>query len=107
MSFFKKKNEQKKPHETNAITDTRLKESLANASLRILHQGVDYEDLAHAEVEFGYLFDIESHGIEALFKITTDQTTAYFAVQGTKLMRLDFSEELFKATVDSFLSLHG
>lgn len=107
MFLFKKKSEQEKPYETNAITDTQLKESLANSALRLLHQGVDYEDLAHVKVEFGYLFDIESHGIEALFKITTDQTTAYFAVQGTKLMLLDFSEELFKATVDSFLSLHG
>lgn len=106
MSLFKKKIE-KKPRERNAITDTQLKESLADAACGILHPGLDYEDLAHAKVEFGYLFDIEAHGIEALFKIMTDKTTAYFAVQGTKLMRLEFSEELFKATADGFLSLHG
>lgn len=66
----------------------------------------DYENLAYTKVEFGYLFDIEGYGIEALFKIITDKTTAYFAVQGTKMLRLNFSEELFQTTVDGFLDLH-
>ena len=102
--LFKKKPEKKKPRERNAITDTQLKESLANSAVSILRQGVDYEELAGTKVEFGYLFDIEAHGTEALFKITTDKTTVYFAVQGTKLLRLALSEALYEATVDGFLN---
>ncbi len=107
MSLFKKKNENNKPRETNAITNTQLKEALAASALKLLRQDEDYEALAYTKVEFGYLFDIEFHGIEALFKVITDKTTVYFAVQGTKLMRLDLTEALFQATVDGFLDLHG
>lgn len=76
-------------------------------ALGILQQDIDFEELAYTKVEFGYLFDIEGHGIEALFKIVTDRTIAYFAVQGTKMLKLDFSEELFQSTVDGFLKLHS
>lgn len=107
MSFFKKKNENDPPREKNEITNTQLKESIANSALSILSQGDDYEKLENIKVEFGYLFDIEFHGIEALLKIITDKTTAYFAVQGKNLMRLNFSEELFQTTVEGFMNLHG
>lgn len=107
MSFFKKKEPEKRPREKNEIANKPLKENLANAALGILQQGTDYEELAYTTVEFGYLFDIEGHGLEGLFKVVTDKTTAYFAVQGMRLMRLNFSEGLFQATVDGFLDLHG
>ena len=68
---------------------------------------IDFDDLVYTKVVFGYLFNIEGHGIEALFKIITDKTTAYFAVQGTEIIRLNFSEELFQSTVDGFLDLHS
>ena len=72
-----------------------------------MQQGTDYDNLDYTKVEFGYLFDIDGHGVEALFKIITDRTTEYFAVQGTKLLKLEFSEELFKTTVDGFLQIHN
>jgi len=106
MNFFKKKKQEEKPKERNEIANKELKENIANKALGILQQGVDYENLAYTTVEFGYLFDIEGHGIEALLKIITDKTMAYFAAQGTKMMRLNFSEELFQTTVDGFLELH-
>lgn len=91
----------------NVIENKELKENIANTALGILRQGEDYEDLAYTKVEFGYLFDFEGHGIEALFKVITDKTTAYFAVQVDRIMRLDFSEEMFATTVEGFLKLHG
>ena len=106
MNFFKKKRQAKQPNERNEIANRELKEQIADAALNILQENVDYENLAYTKVEFGYLFDIEGHGIEALFKVITDKTTAYFAVQGEKLMRLNFSEALFCTTVDGFLDLH-
>ncbi len=103
MQFFKKK----KPKEVNENGNRGLKENIADTSLGLLEMGVDYEKLEYTKVEFGYLFRIEGHGIEALFKVITDKTTAYFAVQGENLMRLNFSEELFASTVEGFMSLHG
>lgn len=100
MGLFKKK----QPKEKNEIDNKNLKENIANAALAQLCQGEDYESLAYTKVEFGYLFDIENHGIEALFKVITDKATFYFAVQGTKLLRLTLNEALFQAYVDGFFA---
>ena len=35
-----------------------------------------------------------------------DKDTAYFAVQGTNMMRLDLTEELFNAYVEGFMEIH-
>lgn len=101
MGLFKKKNKEK-----NEINNKILKENLANAALQFLIEGEDYEQLANTICEFGYLFDIEGHGLEALYKIKTDKCTAYFAAQGDSVMRLNFNEELFQGTKETFLSLH-
>jgi len=98
MFFFKK--------EKNKINDIKLKEHLADTALSTMEKGTDYEELSGLKLEFGYLFDIKGHGLEAIFKITTDLTTAYFAVQGEKLMRLNIEEGYYKATVESFLMMH-
>ncbi|MDE6427178.1 MAG: hypothetical protein K2K89_13735 [Ruminococcus sp.] len=95
-----------KMSERNEITNKDLKEMIAETALSIMTEGEDYEELVGTSVTFGYLFDIDNHGIEALFKVITDKTTAYFAVQGEKMMRLNFNEELFQSTTDVFLSLH-
>ena len=58
-------------------------------------------------MEFGYLYDFEGHGIEALLKVITDKDTLYFAVQGQKMMRLDLSEEIFNTYVEGFMKIHG
>ncbi len=104
MGLFGKK--KKQPAERNAIDDRNLKMNLADTALGLLVQGEDYGELANTQCEFGYLFDIDGHGIEALFKLMTDKTTAYFAAQGDKLMRLNFNEELFKSTTEGFLDMH-
>ena len=54
----------KKPKEKNEIENKVLKENIANTALAGLSHGEDYESLAYTKVEFGYLFDIENHGIE-------------------------------------------
>ncbi len=98
---------EKKPKEHNEIANKELKEQIADAALEMLEEQIDYQDLINTKVVFGYLFDIEGHGIEALLKVITDKTTAYFAVQGESLLRLNFSEELFQGTTETFLILHG
>lgn len=101
MGFFSKKKREK-----NEISNKKLKETLANTALSMLKQGEDYEQLAYTECEFGYLFVIDGHGLEALFKITTDQGVFYFAAQKSSLSRLMINESLFQSTTDTFLSLH-
>ena len=93
--------------ESNEINNKELKENIANVAIGLLEEGSDYNQLAYTKVEFGYLFDIDDHGIEALLKVITDKTTAFFAVQGTSMMRLNFSDELFNTTVEGFMNFHG
>lgn len=102
MGLFSKK----KKIEKNEIGNKELKETLANTALGMLKQGEDYEQLAYTECEFGYLFVIEGHGLEALFKIVTDKGIFYFAAQKSSLSRLTLNEELFQSTTDTFLDLH-
>ena len=99
--FFKKKSTEK-----NEINNKVLKENLANAAIRMLKQGKDYIQLAYTQCEFGYLYIMDNHGLESLFKITTDKETFYFAAQGNSLKRLALNEQLFKDTTETFLSLH-
>jgi hypothetical protein len=103
MGLFSKK----KAEERNEINNKELKETLANAALSMLKQDEDYVGLANTKVEFGYLFDIDKHGVEALFKIITDKSTFYFAAQKTSVIQLDFNEALFCDTTNIFLELHS
>ncbi len=98
--------EEKKPREKNEIENRELKENLANLALSLLREGEDYQELAYAQCQFGYLFVIEGHGLEALFKLMTDKGTTYFAAQKQSLLRLHFTEELFQNATETFLSLH-
>ena len=98
--------EEKKPREKNEIENRELKENLANLALSLLREEEDYQELAYAQCQFGYLFVIEGHGLEALFKLMTDKGTTYFAAQKQSLLRLHLTEELFQNATETFLSLH-
>lgn len=105
MGLFSKNKKEKKT-ERNEIENKQLKEVLANTALQLLIEGEDYNQLAYTQCQFGYVFDVDDHGIEALYKIITDKGTIYFAAQKTKVMRLNFNEELYQNTIDTFLSMH-
>jgi deoxyxylulose-5-phosphate synthase len=109
MGIFNRKNANKKdtPKETNEINNKKLKETLANTAISTLVQGEQYQDLAYTTVTFGYLFMIDGHGVEALFKVITDMGTFYFAVQKQSLIILNFNEALFETTTAGFLDLHS
>ena len=79
-----------KPTEHNEIENKALKENLAGTTCR-----------------FGYLFQIDGHGLEALFQLVTDKGTAYFAAQGDQLLRLSINETLFEGLTATFLELHA
>lgn len=95
------------PRERNEISNMELRNRLKNMALGLLVQGDDYSDLAdRTRCEFGYLYDIRDHGIEALFKLVTGETTAYFLVQGGEPSWVNYDETLFKSTTESFLYMH-
>ena len=104
--FKKKEDTEVNKNPENQIGNMKFKENLANMALGLLEQGTDYEDLAYTQVEFGYLFLIQNHGFEALFKITTDKRVIYFAAQEEKLMRVEINEEMFKTITEQFLEMH-
>ena len=96
-----------KPTEHNEMENKALKEHLASAALQMLAEGTDYENLAGTTCRFGYLFQIDGHGLEALFQLVTDKGTAYFAAQGDQLLRLSINEALFDGLTATFLELHA
>lgn len=100
------KNKKGQNAEKNEIGNRELKENLADTALQTLTEGEDYSQLVNTTCEFGYLFIIEGHGLEALFKITTDKGVFYFAAQKNSLMRLAINEEMFQSTTETFLSMH-
>ncbi len=103
MGLFKKK-----PRETNEKDNFALKEALAEEAIeKWLVKGRDYGSFSDLRAEYGYIFIIEEHGIEALFKISAPRGTYYFAVRGDRVVELDFDEKLFRRTADAFLSFHG
>ena len=102
----KKQNTEKQNTEKNEIGNKTLKENLAGVALQMLTEGQDYAQLAYTQCEFGYLFVIDGHGLEALFKVTTDKGIFYFAAQKSSVIRIDINEELFIGTTSKFLSLH-
>ena len=106
--FRKSKSEvkERQANEKNEINNAKLKENLATTAISTLRQGDEYNDLAFTRIEFGYLFIIEGHGVEALFKVITDIGTYYFAAQKTSVLRLNFNEALFADTAKQFLELH-
>jgi hypothetical protein len=93
--------------ETNELNNKSLMEGLGNAALSTLKQGEHYNNLTGLQVEFGYLFSIEGHGLEALFKMTTDKQTLYFAAQKSQLLMLNINETLFEEYTKVWYELHG
>ena len=92
--------------ESNEINNRELKETLANTALQMLQAGVHYKTLDHTVCEFGYLFLIENHGLEALMKLTTDVDTYYFAAQGSSMLQLSCNETMFQGVSETFLQMH-
>ena len=113
MSLFKKGNKSKgksnsaRAGKINQIENKELKEAIGNTALSTLTQGEHYESLTGLSVEFGYLYEFEGHGIEALIKVITDKGTYYFAAQKASIIRLDFDEAKFELATESFLGKHN
>jgi len=107
MGLFKKLRKKKTSSGKNEINNRLLKQEISNHAISLLEEGKDYENLANTTIDFGYLFTFEKHGLEALFKITTDKTIRYFACQKNSILQLEFNETLFQNTTQQFLEFHA
>lgn len=95
-----------KPTEHDESDNAELIDMLTDSAAQLLVESGDLADSSSAESQFGYLFDIDGHGLEALFKLTADSGVFYFAAQGESLLRLTINEEMFAETTEQFLKLH-
>jgi ligand-binding sensor domain-containing protein len=72
-----------------------------------MRPGVHYDDPSGFAVVFGYLFEIDGRGIEALFKVSTDKGLYYFAAQKGSVIMLDMDENTYQFHVEVFLDRHS
>ena len=92
--------------EENLINNNQETEKFANQALNILMTNNFITDYNNISCEYGYLYKIEGHGYEGLFKIKKETNTFYFAVQGEELKMVKLDEQHFEAYKQSFLEMH-
>lgn len=97
VNTFSKKND------VNLINNNDEKEKFANLALNILINNNMVSDVNGISCEYGYLYNIDGHGYEGLFKIKKLDKTYYFAVQGEELKMISLDEPHFIAYRDSFI----
>ena len=104
MGLFGKKETPK--NEQNLINDMNQKENLAGSAIDFLTKNNIISDYNGISCDFGYIFYIENHGYECLFKVMKENNVYYFAVQGESLQMLNMDEGAYQAYVTSFLEMH-
>lgn len=105
MGLFGKK--ENKIIEKNLINDNKEKETIANFAIDFLTKNSIINDLVGIQCEFGYIYYIDNHGYEALFKIKKNDSVYYFAFQGMGLLYLNsMDENAYQAHVYSFNEMH-
>ncbi len=93
----------------NLLQNKETKEFLANSALSILINKniLNLNDIGGTTVEFGYIFELENKELEALFKLTTLESTYYFAAQKGKLLLLTINEAQYKEVAIKMNDLHN
>lgn len=92
--------------EGNLINNNQETEKFANQALQILTTNNFISDYNNISCEYGYLYRIEGHGYEGLFKIKKLDQIFYFAVQGEQLQMIKLDEQQFEAYKQTFLEMH-
>ena len=102
MKFFSKKKK-----EENLINNGEMKERYANYAINSLMGNRLIVDFNNIECEYGYLYNIDGHGLEGLFKIKKDGRIFYFAIQGDRMQMLNLNEQQYDAYTQSFIAMHN
>lgn len=79
-----------------------LKKEVFDKGLALLVEAgkLTQADLADAKAEFGYLLDIQDHGMETLFKVLQGGNTYYIGSMNGELSVWDADEDQFAAMVE-------
>lgn len=88
----------------NEIHNDEVTFMLANYGVGLLNKEKDYGDISSLKCIFGYCVTGVDGELEALFKIETDKTVAYYQAIKGNIKRLNISEEMFNSAIDIFFS---
>lgn len=94
-------------NEQNLINNNQEKEKFANMALNFLIVNHIISDYNGIECEYGYLYLIEDHGYEGLFKIKKLGNVYYFAMHGNSLEMVNLDENSFELHKQTFLNMHS
>ena len=92
--------------EQNLINNNQEKEKFANMAINLLVSNNIISDYNGIGCEYGYLYLIEGHGYEGLFKIKKMDKIYYFAIQGTSIEMVNLDENGFSFHAETFLNMH-
>lgn len=92
--------------EQDLINNKEEKEKFANMAINLLVSNNIISDYNGIGCEYGYLYLIDGHGYEGLFKIKKMDKIYYFAIQGTSIEMVNLDENLFELHKQSFLDMH-
>lgn len=95
--------------EINQISNSNLKEMLANYAINILIENkmITEEDFINISLSVAYVFTKVDGVVEALYKIDVkDKNTYYFAAQNNKIMNIDITEEQYEQTTKYMFENH-
>lgn len=93
-------------NEQNLINNKEEKDRFANMAINLLITNNIISDYNGISCEYGYLYLIEGHGYEGLFKIKKMDKIYYFAVQGTNIEMVNLDENGFSFHAETFLNMH-
>ena len=93
-------------NEQNLINNKEEKDRFANMAINLLISNNIISDYNGISCEYGYLYLIEGHGYEGLFKIKKMDKIYYFAVQGTNIEMVNLDENGFSFHAETFLNMH-
>ena len=96
MNLFKKKKIK------NEIDNNEVLTMLENYAFQLLFEGKDYQNINSLKSSFGYCIYGVNDELEALYKVTTDLSVAYFQAIHGKVLRLNLDEEKYNWAVQVF-----
>ena len=94
--------------EENQMQNKELKLKIGDHAIRLLltKKMITEENIKDIKLSYGYILTLNDGNIEALFKITLNNETYYFAFQKLALRLLNINEALYKMLVLNMKNLH-
>ena len=94
--------------EINEISNSKLKQNIANATVGVLlnNKLIVENELQNYQIQFGYIFTKEDGILEALMKAICNDKVFYFACQKGSLMLINITENQYNETINHMKANH-